>query len=182
MVSPEELTARSLRAYEAGRFLASLRVALVIVPIAVLCLLEPEGRGTCACLAVVLLGGAVWLRFRDRRGVRAVTTGLLASAIPLASGVLLSHFELRCGLAGGETFCSAVSLLLGLGAGVFVSSREARWGPRLSGLVTAAAITGLAAGLGCVRLGVFGLLALFGGIALGALTGTWSRRNSCVRN
>ena len=154
MVSPEELTARSLRAYEAGRFLASLRVALVIVPIAVLCLLEPEGRGTCACLAVVLLGGAVWLRFRDRRGVRAVTTGLLASAIPLASGVLLSHFELRCGLAGGETFCSAVSLLVGLGAGVFVSSREARWGPRLSGLVTAAAITGLAAGLGCVRLGV----------------------------
>jgi hypothetical protein len=182
MVSREELTARSLRAYEAGRFLSSLRVALVIVPIAVLCLLEPEGRGTCACLAVVLLGGAVWLRFRDRTGVRAVTTGLLAGAIPLAAGVLLSHLELRCGLAGGETFRSAVSLLLGLGAGVFVSWREARWGARLSGLVTAAAITGLAAGLGCVRLGVLGLLALFGGIALGAVAGTWSRRNSCGRN
>jgi len=182
MVSPEELTARGLRAYEAGRLVAALRVALVIVPVTVLCLLEPEGRETCACLAVVLLGSAVWLRFRDRRGMQAVTTGLLAGAIPLLAGITLSRFDLRCGLAAGDTFCSAFSLLLGSGAGVFVSLREARWGSRLSGLVTAAAISALAAALGCVRLGLFGLVALFAGIALGAAAGTWCRRDSHVGN
>jgi hypothetical protein len=182
MVSPEELTARGRRAYEAGRFLASLRVALVIVPIAVLCLLEPEGRGTCACLAVVLLCGAVWLRFRDRRGVRAVTTGLLASAIPLASGFLLSHFDPRSGLAGGETFFSALSLLLGLGTGVFVALREARRGvaPLRSRDRRSDLRPGREPRLRAT--GVFGLLALFGGIALGAVAGTWSRRDSCERN
>jgi len=61
----------------------ALRVAIVLLPVIALCLLEPVGREGCACCAVLLLGAAVWLRFRNRLGVESVTTGLLAGAVPL---------------------------------------------------------------------------------------------------
>ena len=44
MVNPEHLVARGLRAYEVGRFVTASRIALLLIPIAALCLLESEGR------------------------------------------------------------------------------------------------------------------------------------------
>jgi hypothetical protein len=168
MVNPEELAARGLRAYELGRLRAALRVATVIVPVAALCLLESQGREACACFAVVLLGSAVWLRWRDREGMESVTTGLLAAALPLIGGLVLARFDLRCGLAGSETYCTAFAFLIGSSAGVVVALREARWRRRFSSLFTAVAITSLAAGLGCIRLGLVGLASMAVGLALGS--------------
>lgn len=173
MVNPEELVARGLRAYEVGRVLTASRIALLLLPVAALCLLENEGReaGACACLAVVLLGSAVWLRWRDREGMDSVTTGLLAGALPLGAGLLLARFDLRCGLAGSETYCTLFSVLIGALAGVVIALRESRWRRRLTSLVAAGAIASLAAGLGCVRLGVWGVASMVIGIAVGSLLG-----------
>jgi hypothetical protein len=171
MVNPEHLVARGLRAYEVGRFVTASRIALLLIPIAALCLLESEGREACACLAVVLLGSAVWLRWRNREGMDSVTTGLLAGALPLGAGLLLARFDLRCGLAGGETYCTVFSVLIGALAGIVIALRENRWRRRLTSLVTAGAIASLAAGLGCIRLGVWGVASMVVGIAVGSMLG-----------
>jgi hypothetical protein len=115
----------------------------------------------------MLLGLAVWLRWRDRRGFEAVTTGLLAGSVPLVAGLMLDRFDLRCGFAGDATFCTGLAVLLGGAAGVFIGVREHKRRRQLLSAVTAAAIAALAASLGCVRLGVVGLASVVAGIALG---------------
>jgi hypothetical protein len=169
MVTPEELTARGLRAYEVGRLLAACRVALVVVPLAALCLVERTGREMCACAGVLLLGAAVWLRWRDRRGMEAVRTGLIAGCIPLAAGLILDRFGLRCGLAGVESFCSLLGVLFGVGSGAMISLTHRRAAARASSLVTAGAIAGLAAALGCVRLGVLGVSSMLAAMVAGSV-------------
>lgn len=44
-----------------------------------------------------------------------------------------------------------------------ISIKQSRFGARVSGLLTAGAIAGLAAALGCVRLGVFGVTSMLVG-------------------
>jgi hypothetical protein len=101
----------------------------------------------------------------------SVTTGLLAGALPLGAGLLLAGFDLRCGLSGGETYCTVFSVLIGAVGGVVIALRENRWRRRLTSLVTAGAIASLAAGLGCIRLGVWGVASMVVGIAVGSLFG-----------
>ena len=84
---------------------------------------------------------------------------------------MLARFDLRCGLAGGETSCTVFSVLIGALAGIVIALRESPWRRRLTSLVTAGAIASLAAGLGCIRLGVWGVASMLAGIALGSLFG-----------
>lgn len=171
MVTPEELTARGLRAYEVGRILSALRVALVVIPVAALCLIERTGREACACLAFILLATAVWLRWRSRKGMDAVNTGIAAGSLPLLAGIVFDRLDLRCGLAGGESFCTTFAVLLGTAAGAMISVTQSRLGARTSSVVTAGAVAGLAAALGCVRLGIVGMASMLVGIGLGSLAG-----------
>jgi hypothetical protein len=171
MVNREQLRAQGLWAYETGRLRAAARVALVLIPAAAVCLLESRGRGTCACLAVMLLGLAIWLRWKNRRGGKAVTTGLLAGSVPLVAGLALDRLDLQCGLAGGAASCTGFAVLLGGAAGVFIAFRESKGRRQLWSATTAAGIAALAASLGCVRLGVVGLASVIAGIAIGTLGG-----------
>ena len=176
MVNREQLRTQALWAYETGRLRAASRIALVLIPAAAVCLLESRGRGTCACTSVALLGLAIWLRWRNRRGFEAVSTGLLAGSVPLVAGLFLDRFDLQCGLAGGSTFCTGFAVLLGGTAGVFIGVRENKRRRQLWSAVTAAAVAALAASLGCVRLGVVGLASIVAGIALGVVGATAARR------
>jgi hypothetical protein len=171
MVNIEELRVRGLRAYEVGRLLTASKIGLLLVPVAAVCLLESRGRGTCACLAALLLAAAIWLRWRDRRGMESVRAGLVAGSIPLVAALVVARFELRCGWAGADTFCTAGSVLLGVGSGVLIALRKGPWRAQLSSFATASAIAALAASLGCVRLGVLGVASMVFGIALGAAVG-----------
>jgi hypothetical protein len=171
VVNPEELTARGLRAYELGRLVTASRVAFALVPLATLCLLETTGRELCACLSVVLLGAAVWLRWRDRAGWENVTTGLLAGGLPLAAGILLARFGVSCGTSGAESFCTGLSVLVGTSAGLLIAAREAPFRARFTSYLTAGVIAALAAGLGCVRLGVLGVSSMLAGIVIGSVVG-----------
>jgi hypothetical protein len=103
--------------------------------------------------------------------MEAVKTGLLAGSIPLLAGLALERLGLRCGLSGAESFCTTLAVLLGAGAGTMISVKQSCFGARVSGLLTAGAIAGLAAALGCVRLGVFGVASMLAGIVLGSLAG-----------
>lgn len=80
-------------------------------------------------------------------------------------------FDLRCGLAGSETYCTVFSILIGTLAGLVVALRENRWRRQLVSLFAAGAIASLSAGLGCVRLGVWGVASMVAGIAAGSLLG-----------
>jgi hypothetical protein len=113
----------------------------------------------------LLLGLAVWLRWRGRRGIEAVTTGLLAGSIPLAAGFVLA----RCAADGSASLCLGFSVLVGLGAGAVIAVREARQRERFWGWFTAGAVAALAASLGCVRLGVLGVAGVVVGMAAGTL-------------
>ena len=145
----------------------------VITSWTAICLLEERGRPTCACAAVLLMALSVWLRWRDRRGVQVASTGLLAGSIPLVVGLLLARFGIRCDDAASARLCTAIALLAGAGAGVVIAVREARQRARqpsqTNNWLTAIVIAGLAAGLGCLRLGVTGLAGVAGGMAAGAL-------------
>lgn len=169
MVNLDQLALRGRRAYELGRARLAARVALVLIPASALCLLEERGRPTCACAAILLLATSVWLRWRDRRGAQAASTGLLAGSIPLVAGLVLARLGVRCDEVSSAPLCTAVSLLAGAGAGVVVAVREARQRARLGSWLTAIAIAALAAGLGCLRLGVAGLGGVAVGMAVGAL-------------
>jgi hypothetical protein len=124
----------------------------------------------------LLLALAVWLRWRNRRGFEAVTTGLLAGSVPLVTGLALDRLDLQCGLAGGSTFCTGLAVLLGGAAGVFIARREGKGRRQLWSALTAAGVATLAAGLGCVRLGVLGLASIVAGIALGVVVGAATTR------
>ncbi len=169
MVNLEHLRARGLWAYETGRVRMASRIALIVIPVAVICLLETRAREACGCASVLLLGLAIWLRWRDRKGTEAVTTGLLAGSIPLAAGVILARLGLRCGADGSASLCLGLSVLVGLGAGVVIAVREARRRERFWSWFTAGAVAALAASLGCVRLGVLGVAGVVVGMAAGAL-------------
>ena len=170
MVNLETLTAQSLRHYERGRLRMAARVAIVLVPIVVVCLLEPIGREACVCCAAVLLGATVWLRFRSRAGVESVSTGLLAGGIPLAALLALTQIDPSCATAGLFSYCTGFSLLVGAAAGAVVARRERalvsdHW-------LLAVGVALLTASLGCVRLGMASTV----GVAVGILVGRASTR------
>jgi hypothetical protein len=167
MVNREQLTAGGLRAYEFGRLRMASRVALVLVPATAVCLFESRGRETCICLAFVLFGLAIWLRWRNRRWLEVVTTGLQAGSLPLMVGLVLGRLDVQCDVAGAASFCVAFAVLVGSVAGMWIGVRERKWRGRLSSWLTAGAIAALAASLGCVRLGALGLASVAAGIAVG---------------
>ena len=178
MVNRERLRAQGLLAYETGRLRAAARVALVLIPVAALCLAETKGRPACACLTVTLLALAIWLRWRDRRGFESVTVGLLAGSVPLVAGLALDGLDLQCSLAAGSSFCNGFALLLGGGAGVFIGLRRNKGRRQLWSAVTASAVAALAASIGCVRLGVIGLAGVVAGIIFGVIGTAAATRRS----
>jgi hypothetical protein len=159
MVNLEDLTTRGLRAYERGRIRMALRALLVLVPLSALCLLESRGRASCSCAATALIAIAVVMRWRDRRGVEAITTGMLGGLLPLGAGLMFERFGLDC----EPTICAALALVVGGTAGMIVGLRSR--GAALP--LAAATIAALATSLGCIRLGPLGLGAPIAGIAIG---------------
>lgn len=170
----EELTNRGLRAYELGRLRMAARVLLVLLPVIAVCLLEPVGREACACCGALLLAVAVAFRFRNRAGVDGVTTGLLAGGIPLAAAVAISKFDPGCSAAGAVSYCTAFSILVGGAAGTIVALREAD--KRSSSWLLAIPIAGLAASVGCIRLGVASVVGVAFGIIVGRAMTLLARR------
>lgn len=169
MVNLDELSLRGMRAYEVGRLRAALRVCLVLVPAVLLCAFEARAREACICVGALLLAVSVWLRWRDRDGFEAVSTGLWAGGIPYALGLVLGRLGLHCSSEELAVYCWGFSGLFGLVAGAIIAARETRQRPRVTGIATAAAVSVLAGTLGCLRLGLASVLAVSVGTVVGAL-------------
>lgn len=169
MVNLDELSLRGSRAYELGRLRVALRVVLVLAPAVLVCAFETQTREACLCVGVLLLGLSIWLRWRDRSGLEAVSTGLWAGGIPLALGLALGRLGVHCDSEKLSELCLGFSGLVGLVAGAVIAAHEARQRSRAWGVTTAAAISILAATLGCLRLGIASVLAVAAGTMVGAL-------------
>lgn len=169
MVSREELRLQGMRAYEVGRLRAASRVAFVLIPAVSLCLLESRGRPACACVAAALVGVCVWLRWKDRRGFEVVASGLRAGSIPLVAGLLFDRLGIECGTVGASSYCTAIAALFGVAAGGFIGVRTHDSPERLWGFMAATTVAILVATVGCVRLGLVGVVSVVAGIALGTI-------------
>jgi hypothetical protein len=141
----------------------ALRALVLLVPLSVLCLLESRGRASCCCAAIALIAITVLMRWRDRSGVEAATTGILAGLLPLIAGLVFERFGL-----GRELAVSTAGLLVvGGGAGIVVGLRARRAALPVQRVLWAASVAALATCLGCIRLGLLGLGATIVGMAIG---------------
>jgi hypothetical protein len=164
MVNIERLRRRGLYAYELGRIRAAARIALFLLPPAALCVFLSPNTAQCLCLASALLAAVVALRWRNRRGAESATIGLLAGSVPLSAGIVWSFDPAVCG--GPE--CTAISVAAAISAGLWISLRVRRSSTPTAGYMTACGIAALAASVGCLSLGVIGVLAVVLGIAFGS--------------
>ncbi|HET9957441.1 MAG TPA: hypothetical protein VFQ61_23240 [Polyangiaceae bacterium] len=176
MENLDALTKRALRAYRLGRLRMAARVTLLLLPVATLCLIEPAGREACACCAALLVTAAVWFRFRDRKGADAVTTGLLAGAVPLASGMILGAMDLGCATATSPSLCSGLSLVSGVLAGIFITLRESNNHGRVRSGWLPLLVAVLVGSMGHARLGATSIVATALGLIMGSLLARQARR------
>lgn len=171
-MDPDVLSSRARRAYELGRLRMAAQVAVLLLPIALLCVTNTTSREECACLATLLLALVIGLRWRDRRGVDAATTGLLAGIIPLVAGLLLT----RWGPGFASSLLYVACGVAGLAGGFVLGVRAARRRAGASAWFFSAAVALVAAALGCVGLGpaFIGVVAgVVGGGSVGALQAKW---------
>jgi hypothetical protein len=166
MVDLERLRSRGLRAYEGARLRMALRASALLVPLFVACWLFGD-RELCACLMPVMAGLVLWLRWRNRRGMEDASVGLLAGAIPLVAGLVLTSLGAHC----GGWLCMLFSAFAGITAGTWVALDVRRRGPTPTSWLAATSIAAVAAVLGCSALGVLGIAGVLGGVVLGTAFG-----------
>jgi hypothetical protein len=171
MVNLEQLRARGLRAYELGRLRAALRILAVLVPAVAVCCLATSARPACGCIAVALVAIAVWLRWRSRRGAEEVTLGLCAGGVPLVAGLVVAHIAPLCPFPAMAPLCSIAGATAGVFGGFWLGVRERRSRAAARSWVMAGVVGALAASLGCLELGLSGLLGATMGIAFGSAIG-----------
>lgn len=176
MVNLENLHRDGLRAYEIGRLRTAARVAMLLVPLSALCWFVTDRRGACACLGFVVLGLAIWLRWKDRQGGDDVRAGLQAGIFPLAVGLGLSRLAPGCPFPHFAPFCSALGLVAGLCAGIWIAVKQTRRAARARNWLAAIATGVLLGSLGCLQLGLSSLLGVAIGIVAGCGAGAWFER------
>lgn len=151
MANPEQLMQAGLAAYERGRLTMAAHVAWLVIPATAGCALATgEGELSC-CLAALFFVVALYLRWRDRRGVEVVATALRVGGAALVAGLIVTSAAPSC----GAVCCAVVGAL----AGVWVGARSVGRGLATRDWVLATALTAAAVSAGCARPGVFAIVA-----------------------
>ena len=160
------LRRQAMRAYEVGRLRFAARVALVIIPFAVLCAQETGAYTKTAIIGGTLLLLAVILRWHSRGGVQAVATGLGSGAVPAFAALALCRFAPSCPPEVALGLCAGAGLLSGGIAGRSAMRRTAK---ARAPWTAAAIIAVLTAALGCIALGLSTVAGAAIGLTLGAV-------------
>ena len=168
MVNREQLTVGALRAYELGRLRAAARATAYVVPVALLCAMTTGEREECACLGFVIVGASMFLRWRHRSGGESVTTGILAGSAPLLAGLLIGRIEPDCNDYALASWCTAACLAVGVAAGAWAGARALRQHASFASWLTSIAIALLVASLGCIGLGLAGVVGAGAGLLAGS--------------
>jgi hypothetical protein len=160
MVDVNQLTAQARRASEWGRARMAVRVGVVVAALALISFACGTAPSVCAGGGLALLAAAVGLRFWHQAGVEAVRIGIPLGTIPLAAGILLKRMGVQCGSLGAFSGGDLVCMLAGAIAGAGVTAWAARGQmDRLRRWPSAVLVASLTAMLGCVGLGLGGMLA-----------------------
>ena len=163
MVDQPLLHRRILRAYEIGRFGMALRVLFWLLPLTAVCLAISHRPLVCAAVATVLAIAAVALRWRDRAGIEQVKLGLLTGIAPLVVALGVGRLE---ALTGKGLGCALICVVSAVVAGLWLGTHVAEQRRRLSAWLTVIVIASAAASLGCLDLGLSGMLGVALGIAV----------------
>lgn len=169
MANRDLLATAGLRAYELGRLRRAAWVALIIVPAGILCAWVTGEGESCACLAAILLGLSVYLRWRNRIGAKGVGIGLISAVVALCLGLGVSPMIPQCADASLFSFCTGAGVMLGLLTGIAVSLQTARIALGRVEFLGAAGVAFLAASMGCVGLGLTQLIGLGAGLIGGSV-------------
>ena len=168
MVSRDRLLRSGRRAYEMGRLRAAARVAWLVVPVVAVCALATGAGETCACVGSALLGFAVLLRWRSRSAGAAVRAGLIAGALPLVAGTIVTLFSPTWAGASLSSRGAVLCAIVALPGGAWLGWHVVRGAATLASWSRAAGVAVLAAALGSAGLGLYASA----GTAVGLLLGT----------
>ena len=157
MVDLQALETEAFAAAQWGRARMAARAAFVILPVA-FASWAISGHVAAVLLGTVLLAVGMGLRFWHRKGVEAVRLGLVMGLVPFATTVLLQVCGVECtplsGFSEGEIAC----VLSGAAAGAGVTLRAAGDAATGRTWLLATGVASLTGALGCVPLGVGGLV------------------------
>jgi hypothetical protein len=170
MADLDALARRARRAAEWGRLRSASRVALAVVPLALLAALVSRAPAATGGVGLALLAATVALGWRSADGARAARAGLKLGAIPMAAALFTIAARGWCDPYRTVTLCG-----LGcLAAGVVAGGASAWWAARtrspgrLRACSEIGLVASLTAALGCVGLGAGSALAVLAALAAGA--------------
>jgi len=143
------------------------RIAIVIAPLALVPIISGASATNCACLAVALFAVAAYLRWRSQLGRDAVWDGLIMGTVPLLTALLLRSCGANCGPLGTFSEAELACVLAGAVAGAGVTLRAAELpAHRAERWLLSVLVASVTAALGCVGLGLGGVLATLGAITV----------------
>ena len=163
------LRARAKRSFESGRLLAAARVGIVVIPLGAICAWQTGAYARCTAVAALLITMTIVVRWRQRRGMRAVDAGLLTGIIPMAAALWLCRFAYEWPTEAALGICATAGFAAGmLAARSILAVFDAEW-PEWA---TASVVAGLTAALGCVGIGFGTAVGTAIGVATGAVVAT----------
>jgi len=171
-IDPRKRLAR--RAYESGRLRSALRVGLYVLPMVALGVAGCGAWSTTCALGAALYLVAAGLLWRGEAWGEGVGAGLIAGAAPLALPIMVHKVE---GWAVGvscSSLCFAGCVLGGALAGGLLAWRATRR-PRPY-LFGAALVAALAGSLGCLAVGLSGVIGMVAAIAVASAPALLARR------
>lgn len=171
MVDVEALARRARRAAEWGRLRSAARIALWVLPCAVLALALSPNRPAVAAIGLALLALTVWLGWRNAEGARAARAGLKLGAVPMSVGLVTIVLDRSGDPLGGLRYCGYGCLLAGLFVGGASTWYALRTQPRdrLRTCAQVGLVASLTTAIGCIGLGLGSALAVLGAISVGVV-------------
>ena len=191
----EELLQDARVAFERGRVAKALRTSALVLPMIAVSFACCGNRSASIALAGALVALVASLAWRGGGAARAVLPGLAAGAVPLAIAVLACPACDHAGASGAWPMAACVvgGVLSGALVARFAMREAARSANgngatrddgalaetrRATFLVSAGAVAALTGSLGCVIVGVGGVVAMATGLALIAALGLFPARGA----
>jgi hypothetical protein len=163
MKSSEDLFERAQRAYERGRIAKGVRTAAFVLPLLFVSFGWCGKPSTSCAIALVLAVLTTVLVWRGGVVARAVGPGFVAGIAPLMIPVAMCPSCSTSGMPAASSLlaCAAGGALSGA-AVVYFATRERQ--ERATFVLAAGAVAVLAGSLGCVIVGLTGILAMMVGL------------------
>jgi hypothetical protein len=162
------LKERARRAYERGRVRYAVWAALPTAIVALVGGLMGEPAGLAALTGALLYGVAVFCYYRGQHVAKGVLPGIAAGAIPFVAVHAARASEHYCSSSECTSYCLPACVVGGIAAGLLIAYFARASRPARVSWVSAGVVASLTGALGCVCIGVGGILALLGGLLLGA--------------